>query len=257
MSHTSQRRGLTSANPGEEIIFLAMIPKQHRNDAGIQESLKTLATMMMARNPHQWLSHNFLSLDIPQLGSRQTLLRWMGRIRPEATRELLFKAVAGQSNVLTALYTREEDVCGLLRDLSGSWLEVNRRRGTPISIVLSGLFGDIDGCCRQTVFSQHTYLHSLGYRGRTERLPGDTELELMTMCGHGLIAGRRVQRLAEQVREGELTAERAAAEVARPCVCGIVNRERAAGIFRRLAVRPNRGSPGAREAAPQSETSSG
>ena len=40
--------------------------------------------------------------------------------------EMLFKAVAEQSNVLTAIYTQEEDACGLLRDLSGSWLEENQ-----------------------------------------------------------------------------------------------------------------------------------
>jgi hypothetical protein len=243
MSHTSQRRGLDPANPDEEIIVLAMIPKQHLQDVGIHEAMKTLAQKMMAHNPHQWLSRNFITLDIPQLGSKQTLLRWMQWLRPEATRDMLFKAVAEQSNVLTAIYTKEEDVCGLLRDLSGSWLQENRRRGTPVSIVLSGLFGDIDECCKRTGFRQHTYLYSLGCRGRVDRLPGDTELELMTMCGHGLIAGRRIQHLVEQIGKGEITAAQAAADVARPCVCGIVNQERAARIFRRLAVRPSRSSP--------------
>jgi hypothetical protein len=163
---------------------------------------------------------------------------------------MLFKMVAERSNVLTAIYTNEEDVCSLLKDLSGSWLEDNRRRGTPISIVLSGLFSDIDKCCRKTGQHQHTYLHSLRVRGRVERLPAEGELELMTMCGHGLIAGQRVQHLAQQVGKGELTAEQAAAEVARPCVCGIVNRERAAKIFKRLAVSPSRCSPGVPSTVP-------
>jgi hypothetical protein len=90
-----------------------------------------------------------------------------------------------------------------------------------------------------------------------ERLPGQGELELMTMCGHGLIAGQRVQHLAGQVAKGEITAEQAAADVAKPCICGIVNQERAAKIFRRLALSPNRSSPGARGAAPHSEISEG
>ena len=86
MSHTSQRRGLDPANPGEEIIVLAMIPKRHLQDVGIQGAMKTLAQKMMAHNPHQWLSHNFITLDIPQLGSKQTLLRWMHRLRPGRSR---------------------------------------------------------------------------------------------------------------------------------------------------------------------------
>lgn len=236
MSHTAHRRGLDPATPGEEIIVLAMISKQHRRDEGIRDAMKALAQKMIDHKPHQWLSHNFIALDIPQLGSKQTLLRWMHRVRPEATRDVLFKAVAEKSSVLTAIYTREEDACGLVRDLTGSWLEDNRRKGTPISIVLSGLFGDIDKCCRQTGQRQHTYLYSMGVRGRVDLLPGEGELELLTMCGHGLIALQRVHGLVERIEEGEITAEQAAEDVARPCVCGIVNQERAAKIFRRIVA---------------------
>ena len=236
MSHTSQRWGLDPATPGEEIIVLAMIPKQDLQNQDSREAMKALAQKMLAHKPHLWLSHNFIDLEIPQLGSKQTLLRWMHRIRPEATQAMLFKAVAEKSSVITAIYTTEEDVCELLKDLTGSWLEGNRKNGTPISMVLSGLFGDIERCCRKTGVHPHTYLYSLGCRGRTDRLPEDGKRELVTMCGHGLIAVQRVQLLIERVGKGEITAEQAAEDVARPCVCGIVNRERAAKIFRRLAT---------------------
>ncbi len=255
MSHTSQRRGLDPAKPGQEIIVLAMVSKRHRQDEGVPEAMKVLAQKMLAHNPHTWLSHNFLELDIPQLGSMQPLLRLMHRLLPEATQDFLFRAVAEKSSVLTALYTRAEDACSLLRDLEGSWLENNRKRGLPISIVVSGLFADIDTCCRQTGLRQHTYLHCLEVRGRVERLPGEDELELVTMCGHGLIATRRVQGLVDRMEKGKITAEQAAEDVGRPCVCGIVNQERAAEIFRRLAGRERTetgcapGRPGGRQAS--------
>jgi hypothetical protein len=235
MSHTSQRRGLDPGKPGQEIIVLAMVSKRHRQDEGIPEAMKVLAQEMLAHNPHQWLSHNFLELDIPQLGSMQSLLRLVHRLLPEATQDFLFRAVAEKSSVLTALYTGAEDACSLLRDLKGSWLEDNRRKGLPISIVVSGLFADIDKCCKQTGIHQHTYLHCLEVRGRVDRLPGEAELELVTMCGHGLIATGRVQGIVDRMAKGEITAEQAAEDVGRPCVCGIVNQERAAEIFRRLA----------------------
>lgn len=238
MSHTSHRWGLDPGNPGEEIIVLAMIPKEHTEDEGIRQAMKALAEKMLAHRPHLWLSHNFIELDIPQVASRQALLRLMHRIRPEATREVLFKAIAEKSSVLTAIYTSEEDACGLLRDLTGAWLDANRRNGLPISVVASGLFGDIDRCCKQLGLRQHTYLHSLGLRGRVHALPKDGELELVTMCGHGLIAARRVRSLTERIGKGEITVEQAAEDVARPCVCGIVNRERAVRIFRKLAGQP-------------------
>ena len=81
MSHTAHRRGLDPATPSEEIIVLAMISKQHRQDEGIRDAMKALAQKMIDHKPHQWLSHNFIALDIPQLGSKQTLLRWMHRVR--------------------------------------------------------------------------------------------------------------------------------------------------------------------------------
>ena len=55
------------------------------------------------------------------------------------------------------------------------------------------------------------------------------------MCGHGLIAANRVRSLVEDIRLGYTTAEFAAEQVASPCVCGIVNRQRAAEVFDRLA----------------------
>jgi hypothetical protein len=221
------------------MIVLAMVPRQQAENRRAHEAMRALAERMLAHHPHLWLSHNFLDLDIPQLGSKQTLLRWMHRIRPEATREALFKAVAEESSVLTAIFTNEEDACSLVKELAGSWLEENRRHGAPVSIVLSGLFGDIEACCGRAGLRPHTYLHSLGCMGRTERLPGAAELELLTMCGHGLIAVSRVRRLVEKVEEGEITPEEAAEDVARPCVCGIVNKERAARVFVALAAGPD------------------
>lgn len=234
MSHTSQRRGLDPGKPGQEIIVLAMVSRRHRQDKGIPEAMKALAQKMLAHHPDQWLSHNFLELDIPQLGSMQSLLRLAHRLLPKETQDFLFRAVAEKSSVLTAIYTRAEDACSLLGDLKGSWLEDNRRKGLPISIVASGLFTDIDECCKQTGLRQHTYLHCLEYRGRLDRLPTDDELELVTMCGHGLIAAQRVRSLVARMAKGEITAEQAADAVGRPCVCGIVNQDRAAKIFRRL-----------------------
>ncbi|OGP55865.1 MAG: hypothetical protein A2V67_12445 [Deltaproteobacteria bacterium RBG_13_61_14] len=235
MSHTSQRRGLSPEHPGEEIIVLAMIPGKYKRKQGIGEAMAELAEKMLAHGPSNWLSRNFPDLDIPQLGSKQALVRLMSRFRPEATRALLLRLVAERSSVLTAIYTDPEKVIALLQDLQGEWLKRNREKGYPISIVLSGLFGDIHQCCGATGLREHTYLHSLGFRGRTERLPAAGELELLTMCGHGLISVHLVQHLVKSVRQKQLTARQAAEEIAQPCICGIVNQDRAEKVFLRLA----------------------
>ena len=235
MSHTSQRRGLSPDRPGEELIVLAMVQGKAKSKAGVAEAMSELAEKMLARGPQNWLSRTFPDLDVPQLGWKQPLLRWLHGRRPAETEAMLFRAVAEQSSVLTALYTDPEKVVALLHDLQGDWLDRNRKLGLPISIVLSGLFHDTHECCQKAGLTEHTYLHSLGFHGRADRLPGPTELELVTMCGHGLVSINRVKDLADQIRRREITPDQAAEEMAKPCICGIVNRERAARVFQKLA----------------------
>jgi hypothetical protein len=122
----------------------------------------------------------------------------------------------------------------LLNDLKQQWLPRNREAGYPISIVLTGLTDDAHAVCENTGFTEHTYLHSLGFFGRTEELPSDDEMCLITMCGHGLIARKRIEKLLGDIRSGELTPEEAAADIAKPCTCGIGNKERAQKMFVQL-----------------------
>jgi hypothetical protein len=145
------------------------------------------------------------------------------------------RGVGRFSSVVTAIYTDVEDVVSLLADLEGDWLAENRERGLPISIVLSGLFDDVHECCRRTGSQEHTFLHSLGSFGKVERLPTDEELEIVTMCGHGLVSTNSVRDAVERIEEGLAPGE-AARRLARPCVCGIVNCERAEKVLRALAA---------------------
>jgi hypothetical protein len=189
---------------------------------------------MLAHRPINWLSRNYTEIAIPQLRPVHGALVWLHGQWPEAIERLLLQAVATRAPVITAVYTDLDDVVNLLSDLKGEWLQNNRENGYPISIVLSGLFDDIDRCCQRTGTREHTYLHSLGFFGKTEGLPSEEELEIVTMCGHGMIAVNRVQWLVEGIHAGEITPAEAAENVTRPCLCGIVNRERAEEIFERL-----------------------
>jgi hypothetical protein len=101
--------------------------------------------------------------------------------------------------------------------------------------VLSGLFDDVRRCCKNTGSREHTYLHSLGFFGKIQDLPSADELELITMCGHGLVAANRVRSLVRDIRLGQTTPDEAAESVAGPCLCGIVNQARATEIIDRLA----------------------
>jgi len=235
MSHTSQRRGLDPSRPGRELIVLAMIPSKFKDKGGIRTAMSELALKMLAHHPHNWLTRNFTEITIPKLGAAQGLVEWLHKYWPEATERLLMRLVAQRSTVITAIYTDSRNVVDLIKEIKGEWLATNQQKGYPISIVLSGLFDDIHRCCQQSGLREHTYLHSLGFFGRTQALPSEGELELITMCGHGLIAPSRVQHLIKKIRKGQITLGEAAEDIARPCVCGIVNRKRAEEIFNRLS----------------------
>jgi hypothetical protein len=211
-----------------------MIPGEYTDESGIRSAMRELALKMLTHNPSNWLSRNYTELAIPQLRPVHGALEWLHGHWPEAIERLLLGAVATRTPVITSLYTDMQDVVDLIDDLKGKWLQNNRENGYPISIVLSGLFDDVHRCCQRTGARQHTYLHSLGFFGRTQDLPSEDELEIITMCGHGMIAANRVRWLVEGVRAGETTPAEAAEKVARPCLCGIVNRERAGEVFQRL-----------------------
>jgi hypothetical protein len=235
MSHTSQRRGLDPANPGREIIVLAMVPSEHKDRDGVGAAMGELALKLLEHRPHNWLSKNFNQITIPKLGPAQVPVGWMSGVWPEATQRLLMRGVGYLSSVATAVYTDPKKVADLITDLKGEWLKNNEEKDLPISIVLSGLFDDVHECCQKTDTREHTFLHSLGFFGKVEDLPSRDELELITMCGHGLIAANRVRDLTDKIKQGKMSIEGAAENISRPCVCGIVNEERAIEVFRRLA----------------------
>jgi len=205
MTHTSQRRGLDPDKPRKEMVVLAIIPTEHTEMEGIGGAFSTLASTMLAHEPDNCI---------------------FGESMP---------TIAFFSSVVTAVYSDVDKVEALIKEIKGDWLANNKDKGYPISIVLSGLFDDVRDCCKNTGCKEHTFLHSLGFYGKVVDLPSEDELSLMTMCGHGLVSIRRVRNLIDRVTHKKLTAKKAAEDLAEPCVCGIVHRERAEEIFQRLA----------------------
>jgi hypothetical protein len=69
-------------------------------------------------------------------------------------------------------------------------------------------------------------------------LPDKGIMEITTMCGHGMVSAEWVRRRAQLLRRGETTARAAAHELARSCVCGIFNLDRAAKLLTVMAAQP-------------------
>jgi hypothetical protein len=217
------------------MVVLAMVPAKHKGREGVGAAMAEVAMTMLKHRPDNWLSRNFTEIAVPGLEVAQGGVEWLGDQAPDATSKLLMRTVAHASSAITAVYTDLDRVVDLLKDLHGEWLANIRRAQLPISIVVSGLFHDVHKCCQKTDLVEHTFLHSLGFHGRADLLPGPKELELITMCGHGLISVNRVETLVAEIREGATTPRQAADNIARPCICGIVNRRRAEEVLQTLA----------------------
>jgi len=129
--------------------------------------------------------------------------------------------------VVHAVFNDPEKMTAALKDLKAADL--------GISVVVSGLFGKVDDCCKKAGLTPHTVNNTLGRWGRTDRLPLQDVLELNTMCGHGMVTVKLIEDTAAKVKNGEMTPEQGAERLFKPCMCGIFNADRAAGLIKAMA----------------------
>jgi hypothetical protein len=87
--------------------------------------------------------------------------------------------------------------------------------------------------------------HSLGFWGKTEKLPPREILEITTMCGHGLVAPSLVWHLADKIRRDDFSAAAACQEMRKMCICDIFNHVRAEALMGQLveAIQGSRLAP--------------
>ena len=130
-------------------------------------------------------------------------------------------------SIVHAVFTDRDVVIALLREL--------REIDLGVSVVVSGLAASAADCCHAAGLRPHTVEYSLGVWGRTEKLPDPAVREITTMCGHGQVAFGLVARLVKEIERGKKSCAEAARELARPCVCGVFNIERAEALLREMA----------------------
>ncbi len=120
------------------------------------------------------------------------------------------------------------------REKLESFLRELKEKDYGLSVVVAGLYGVIKSVCDQIGIKPHTTNHSLGIWGNTSLLPKGPVLEITTMCGHGMVSRYLVDDLVKEIQAGSLSEEKAAIELAKPCLCGIFNPNRAEVLLRKL-----------------------
>lgn len=110
-------------------------------------------------------------------------------------------------------------------------LEDLKEADLGLSVVVSGIFDEVFECCKGAGLKPHTVNIALGVLGRRELIPPRKTLDVVTMCGHGLVSRYLVEDLVGKIREGQISAEDAAKQLGANCVCGAFNTARAAEIL--------------------------
>lgn len=106
-----------------------------------------------------------------------------------------------------------------------------RQSDLGLSLVLSGVFDEVYQACKETGITPHTVNIALGIMGKKELLPERRTLEIVTMCGHGLVSQYLVEDLVGKITANKISVEEAAKRLGANCVCGAFNTARAAEIL--------------------------
>ncbi len=201
MTNTLHRQGTRDSLASDYIVFLT--PAQGINKQGCGEKKQRFLRLALAQHPA-----NF--------GADHKNVITGGDPEP------MIAAVTDGSSV-AATFSDAEAIRRLVAAL--------KREELGISVNISGLADEVDAILRSQGIVRHSIEHSLGVLGRTDRLPTRQILELSTMCGHGLVSHNYARKMIDWVKLGKLTPRQAARHLAKPCVCGAFNIDRAEALL--------------------------
>jgi len=100
-----------------------------------------------------------------------------------------------------------------------------------MSINISTSIEGAESCCNYACIARHSVGYSLGFEGKTEKIPNSQVTTLSTMCGHGMISHSLAKKMIDFVKENRRSPEQAATYLSRFCSCGIFNPSRAKRIL--------------------------
>jgi hypothetical protein len=191
-----------------------MVPSRGINAEGSSDKIRTFIDICYKYNP----------IDISCLYPGSTTAKPKGFLKGHTLEELKEDVVDRTETI--AVFSNTESVEMVLQELKNADL--------GISVVVSGEFDSVFSCCEKAGLTPHTVNIALGIMGKTDLLPKRKVLDIVTMCGHGLVSRYLVHDVVEKVSEGELTAEQAATRLGMNCVCGAFNSERAVEIIEEM-----------------------
>lgn len=201
MTHSLHRRGDTAAD--KDFVWF-MYQSKGINDVNIEEKAKRFIAVVEDVGSANW-------------GDVKT-----GPTVRYDKQEIIDKI--SQKSRLRGVFTSKQKVVQFLEEI--------REEDVGLSVIVTGYIDTIIEAAKEAGVKPHTINFSLGIFGKTEKLPDENTLQITTMCGHHMVPDDLVQRKRKEVKEGKITADEAAEELATYCPCGIFNQVRASEILK-------------------------
>src|SRR4051812_41603323 len=217
MTNTLHRFGDAASFHDDFIVFA--IASKGRNDAGALEILRTFLKMAVPFRP--------VNLGDARKG---------GSVRPDKQLNPLSHwdrdnapriqaVIDGLEHVTTVAAVFDNQVA------AENFVAAVRKADLGVSINISTSINGAVQCCQAAQIPRHSIGYSLGFEGKTEKLPDSQVLMLTTMCGHGMIAASLGKKMLDWVKEGRRTPAQAASYMQRFCSCGVFNPSRACRLL--------------------------
>jgi len=202
MTHTLHRRG-TPESLSEDYVML-MIHAVGVNDENTTPKFQEFLRIALRHNPVN-----------------------IGSVSMGGMMDKKDEVIANAQKIGHAVFDNPQAVTDMLNEL--------KKADLGMSVVVSGIYENVDKCIEKAGLKHHTGNFSLGIWGKTEKLPPNDILEVTTMCGHALISANLVRAMVQDIKAGTKTPEEAAKILAPQCACGVFNTKRAAKLMAAMA----------------------
>jgi len=209
MTNTLHRYGSAESFYDDYIIFA--IPSRGKNDKGSVPKLKQFLEMALPFKPVNLGD----ALNGGALRPRRDMsptAHWNLDMTPD------FRGVIDGLTGPTTVAAVFDD-----RVHAEDFVKVVKAADLGLCINISTSIDGAEQCCHAACQPRHSIGYSLGFEGKTEKLPNTQVLSLSTMCGHGMISTSLAKKMIDWVKEGRRTPDEAATYMARFCSCGVYN----------------------------------
>jgi hypothetical protein len=217
MTNTLHRYGSAESFYDDYVIFA--IPSRGKNDKGSVPKLKQFLEMALPFKPVNLGD----ALNGGALRPKQNMSptsHWKRDMTPD------FRGVIDGLTGPTTVAAVFDD-----RVHAEDFVKAVKAADLGLCINISTSIDGAEQCCHAADQSRHSVGYSLGFEGKTEKLPATQVLALSTMCGHGMISSNLAKKMIDWVKEGRRTPEEAVTYMARFCSCGVYNPARAKRII--------------------------